>query len=161
MLFDLRKYHFGRSMRRDILVSTSQPISCLGVSRWRKKVTPVMERPLFSLHPDALPSPTFLCNQGICIKEGVRSRSWSEGLIKTPFFGGFLPVFCPVSCFFTDNLCMKCLFCKKKWSHLTFSSRRSASYKVPPRFRPFPKTRFGPGTPKTGPNRVFASKTQQ
>ena len=40
-------------------------------------------------------------------------KSWSEGLIKTPFFGGFLPVFCPVSCFFTDNLCMKCLFCKK------------------------------------------------
>ena len=41
------------------------------------------------------------------------SASWSEGLMKTPFFGGFLPVFCPVSCFFTDNLCMKCLFCKK------------------------------------------------
>ena len=40
-------------------------------------------------------------------------KSWSEGLMKTPFFGGFLPVFCPVSCFFTDNLCMKCLFCKK------------------------------------------------
>ena len=61
------------------------------------------------------------------------SASWSEGLMKTPFFGGFLHVFCPVSCFFTDNLCMKCLFCKKKSSHLTFSSRRSASYKVPPR----------------------------
>ena len=29
------------------------------------------------------------------------------------------------------------------------------------RFRPFPKTRFGPGTPETGPNRVFAAETQQ
>ena len=28
-------------------------------------------------------------------------------------------------------------------------------------FRAFPKTLFGPGTPETGPNRVFASKTQQ
>ena len=28
---------------------------------------------------------------------------------------------------------MKCLFCKKKSLHLTFSSRRSAIYKVPPR----------------------------
>ena len=29
------------------------------------------------------------------------------------------------------------------------------------RFWPFPKTRFGPGTPETGPNRVFAAETQQ
>ena len=29
------------------------------------------------------------------------------------------------------------------------------------RFWPFPKTRFGPGTSETGPNRVFAAETQQ
>merc|ERR1712020_739203 len=29
------------------------------------------------------------------------------------------------------------------------------------RFWPFPKTRFGPGTPETGPNRVFSFLTQQ
>ena len=28
-------------------------------------------------------------------------------------------------------------------------------------FRPFPKTRFAPETPETGPNRVFAQETQQ
>ena len=31
----------------------------------------------------------------------------------------------------------------------------------PSGLRPFPKTRFGPGTPETGPNCVFAQETQQ
>ena len=55
------------------------------------------------------------------------------GAGKTTFFGGFLPVFCPVLCFFTDNLYMKCHFCKKKSVQLTFSSRRTANCKVPSR----------------------------
>ena len=40
-------------------------------------------------------------------------KSWSEELRKTPFFGGFLPVFCPVSCFFTDSLYITRIFWKK------------------------------------------------
>ena len=58
---------------------------------------------------------------------------WSEVLIKTPFFGGFLPDFCPVFCLITDNLYMRCLFLQKRELHLTYSGRRSAIYKVPPR----------------------------
>ena len=34
----------------------------------------------------------------------TNSASWSKGLIKTPYFGGFSPNFRPVSCFFTDSL---------------------------------------------------------
>ena len=41
------------------------------------------------------------------------NESWSEELRKTPFFGGFLPVFCPVSCFFTDSLYITRIFWKK------------------------------------------------
>ena len=56
------------------------------------------------------------------------SASWSEGLIKTP---------CPVSCFFTDNLCMKCLFCKKNgpiWPSLAVEApvTSSATYRGSP-----------------------------
>merc|ERR1719264_1793717 len=70
---------------------------------------------------------------GKSAKVAATFAEFRKSAYKNAFFGGFLPVFCPVSCFFTDNLCMKCLFCKKKSFHLTFSSRRSASYKVPPR----------------------------
>ena len=55
------------------------------------------------------------------------------GAGKTTFIGGFLPVFCPVLCFFTDNLYMKCHFCKKNSVQLTFSSLRTANCKVPSR----------------------------
>ena len=56
--------------------------------------------------------------------------SWSEVLIKTPFLEGFCPFFCPVSYFFTDNLYIKCHFCKKKCS--IWPSLAVAGYKVPP-----------------------------
>ena len=55
------------------------------------------------------------------------------GAEKIIFIGEFLPVFCPVFCFFTDNLYMEWRFCKKKSVQLTFSSHRSVIYKVPPR----------------------------
>ena len=55
------------------------------------------------------------------------------GAGKITFFGGFLPVFRPVFCFFTGHLYVQSLFCKKKSVHLTCSGRRSAHYKVPPR----------------------------
>ena len=55
------------------------------------------------------------------------------GAEKNTFFGGFLPVFRPVFCFFTGHLYVQSLFCKKKSVHLTCSGRRSAHYKVPPR----------------------------
>ena len=61
------------------------------------------------------------------------SASWPEVLEKNTFFGGFLPVFRPVFCFFTGHLYVQSLFCKKKSVHLTCSGRRSAHYKVPPR----------------------------
>ena len=35
------------------------------------------------------------------------------GAGKNTFFGGFLPVFCPVSCFFTDSMYMTRIFKKK------------------------------------------------
>ena len=44
------------------------------------------------------------------VAEMVRSAD------KNTFFGGFLPVFCPVFCLITDNLYMRCLFCKKESS---------------------------------------------
>ena len=69
------------------------------------------------------------------ILQTVRDRLQNSGggSDKNTFFGGFLQVLCAVSYFFMDNLYMKCLFCKKKSFHLTFSSHRSAIYKVPPR----------------------------
>ena len=42
------------------------------------------------------------------------------GAGKTTFFGGFLPVFCPVLCFFTDSLHMKQIFKKKIGPSLLF-----------------------------------------
>ena len=42
------------------------------------------------------------------------------GAGKTTFFGGFLPVFCPVLCFFTDSLYMKRIFNKKIGPSLLF-----------------------------------------
>ena len=39
----------------------------------------------------------------------------------------------PVFCIFTNSMCMKCLFCKKKSVHLAFSSRRNANCNCPPR----------------------------
>ena len=42
------------------------------------------------------------------------------GAGKTTFFGGFLPVFCPVLCFFTDSLYMKRIFKKKIGPSLLF-----------------------------------------
>ena len=52
---------------------------------------------------------------------------------KQPGFYRVLPVFCPVLCFFTNNLYITCSFCKKKSVHLTFSSQRSGDCKVPSR----------------------------
>ena len=45
---------------------------------------------------------------------------WSEVLIETPFFGGFLPVFCPVFRFFTDNMYMTRIFFEKIGPSLFF-----------------------------------------
>ena len=42
------------------------------------------------------------------------------GAGKTTFFGGFLPVFCPVSCFFTDSMYMTRIFKKKIGPSLPF-----------------------------------------
>ena len=47
------------------------------------------------------------------VKVAATLMEFHKSADKNVFFGGFLPVFCPVSCFFTENLCMKCLFCKK------------------------------------------------
>ena len=43
--------------------------------------------------------------------EPAGRRGW-----KNTFLGGFFSVFCPVFCFFIDNLYVKCLFCKKNRS---------------------------------------------
>ena len=48
------------------------------------------------------------------------------------FFVGFWLIFCHAFCLFTDNLYVKCHYCKKKLVHLTFSGRESADCKVPP-----------------------------
>ena len=42
------------------------------------------------------------------------------GAGKTTFFGGFLPVFCPVLCFFTDGMYMTRIFKKKIGPSLPF-----------------------------------------
>ena len=39
-------------------------------------------------------------------------RNFGTGMKQTGFFGGVLPVFCIVFCFFTNNLYVKCSFCK-------------------------------------------------
>ena len=60
-------------------------------------------------------------------------KSWSDGLMQTPFFWRVFARF--MSCFllFHGQFVYEMPFLQKKSSHLTFSSRRSASYKVPPR----------------------------
>ena len=47
-------------------------------------------------------------------------QRWSEVLKKTPFFGGFLPTFRPVLCFFTEYLYMKRIFWKENGPSLLF-----------------------------------------
>ena len=46
--------------------------------------------------------------------------SWPEGLEKNTFFGGFLPIFRPVPCFWAGIVYIKCLFCKKNQSNRPF-----------------------------------------
>ena len=57
---------------------------------------------------------------------------WSEVLIKTPFLEGFYPF---LSCFLLDHwqFVYEMPFLQKRELHLTYSGRRSAIYKVPPR----------------------------
>ena len=55
---------------------------------------------------------------------------WSEVLIETPFFGGFLPVFCPVFRFFTDNMYMTRIFFKKIGPSLFFLASGTTDTKV-------------------------------
>ena len=51
-----------------------------------------------------------------CATSQAKPIQTAGGAGKKLFFGGFLPVFCPVFCFFAHNLYMKCLFCKKNRS---------------------------------------------
>ena len=53
--------------------------------------------------------------------------------IKTPFLEGFCPFFVLFLAFSRTICIWNAFFAKKKSFHLTFSSRRSAGYKVPPR----------------------------
>ena len=55
---------------------------------------------------------------------------WSEVLIKTPFFGGCLPVFCPVFCFFMDNMYMTRIFFEKIGPSLFFLAAGTTNTKV-------------------------------
>ena len=50
----------------------------------------------------------------------TNSASWPEGLEKNTFFGGFLTIFRPVSCFWAGLMYIKCLFCKKNQSNRPF-----------------------------------------
>ena len=56
--------------------------------------------------------------------------SWSEVLIKTPFFGGFLAIFCPVFCFFTENMYMTRIFFEKIGPSLFFLAAGTTDTKV-------------------------------
>ena len=60
-------------------------------------------------------------------------RNYSASADQSVFFGGFLPVF--LSCFllFHRQFVYEMPFLQKESLHLTFSSRRSAIYKSPPR----------------------------
>ena len=49
---------------------------------------------------------------------------------KTPFFGGFLPVFCPVFRFFTDNMYMTRIFFEKIGPSLFFLAAGTTDTKV-------------------------------
>ena len=53
-----------------------------------------------------------------------------RGAVKNSFFGGFLPVFCPVSCFFTDNLYMTRIFFEKIGPSLFFLAAGVTETKV-------------------------------
>ena len=47
----------------------------------------------------------------------VKLSQVAGGAKKTPFFGGFLPIFRPVPCFWTGLMYIKCPFCKRNQSN--------------------------------------------
>ena len=57
-------------------------------------------------------------------------KSWWEGLEKNTFFKGFLPVMCPVFCFFLNSLYMKRIFKKKIGPRLLLLATGTTDRKV-------------------------------
>ena len=87
------------------------------------------KKPLKKMVFQPPPPPTF---EDFCKRSGTVCRIQVEVPIKTPFLEGFCRFYVQFLTF-SQTFVYEMPFLQKKSFHLTFSSHRSAIYKVPPR----------------------------